>query len=208
MPVTPETFGSAQGSSQGPAHLAAMVGGSAPGASLGSQEQLLVPFPVNKALDEVDHLRNQLDAYARELWRTQGEVNGLNAQHVHDNQLITQLNRQQQNQQRECGLSTTNTYKIQITDITYELLAARQEIKRLQLEVQRLRSQERVAQASQLESLKQELEDEKKSHGARMQIFMNGMTSSYNEIEELKAKNKELEERLARAEGAAGADGK
>ncbi|PIC20970.1 hypothetical protein B9Z55_025973 [Caenorhabditis nigoni] len=37
MPVTPETFGSAQGSSQGPAHLAAMVGGSAPGASLGSQ---------------------------------------------------------------------------------------------------------------------------------------------------------------------------
>ncbi|CAO4387189.1 unnamed protein product [Caenorhabditis nigoni] len=156
------------------------------------KEQLLVPVPVNKALDEVGHLRNQLDAYARELWRTQGEVNGLNAQRVHDNQLITQLNQQQQNQQHT----------------THELFAARQEIKRLQLEVQRLRSQERVAQASQLESLKQELEDEKKSHGARMQIFMNGMTSSHNEIEKLKARNKELEERLARAEGVAGADGK
>ncbi|CAO4366887.1 unnamed protein product [Caenorhabditis nigoni] len=149
---------------------------------------VLVPVPVNKALDEVGHLRSQLDAYARELWRTQLEVNGLNAQRVHDNQLIAHLNQQLQNQQHT----------------TQELFAARQEINRLQLEYDRLRSQRDVTQASQLESLKQELDDEKRRHGAHMHIFMNGITSSHKEIEELKAKNKELEERLAKA----GADGK
>ncbi|CAO4384490.1 unnamed protein product [Caenorhabditis nigoni] len=46
------------------------------------------------------------------LWRTQGKVNGLNAQRVNDNQLIAQLNQQLQNQQ--------NT--------TQELFAARHEI--------------------------------------------------------------------------------
>ncbi|PIC48236.1 hypothetical protein B9Z55_007292 [Caenorhabditis nigoni] len=163
-----------------------------------------VPVPVNKALDEVGHLRSQVDAYARELWRTQGEVNGLNAQRVHDNQLIAHLNQQLQNQQRECELSTTKSHKNQITGTTQELFAARQEINRLQLEYDRLRSQRDVTQASQLESLKQELDDEKRRHGAHMHIFMNGITSSHKEIEELKAKNKELEERLAKA----GADGK
>ncbi|UMM20057.1 hypothetical protein L5515_015422 [Caenorhabditis briggsae] len=155
--------------------------------------RVLVPVgELHKALDEIGLLRNHIGLFERELWRTQGEVNGLSAQRVHDNQLIAHLNQQLQNQQHT----------------TQELFAARQEISRLQLEAQRLRYQENFTQASQLESLKQELENEKRSHGTHLQLFWEYMNSSHNEIEELKAKNAELEERLARADGAAGADGK
>ncbi|UMM40813.1 hypothetical protein L5515_017324 [Caenorhabditis briggsae] len=51
---------------------------------------VLVPVAeLNKALDEIGYLRNELGAYEREFWRTQGEVNGLTTARGFHNQLRT-----------------------------------------------------------------------------------------------------------------------